>query len=399
MLADLGRLAEELDPAGAVDEVEEDELAHVAAGHDPAGEAAHLLRSRRPARAASASARTAATSSRSGKRFGRLAIGVASASGLGRLGKKALRPASYRPDRSSEREAPPMMKRIIRKKLFKPTLIAFATALFIVFPTAASAMPIDPTPATPSTAGPTSFRPQLRPTAGTRPRSHGDSVLHRRLVQRRRQADGVLDADGRHADLNEQLPLPQHRDCARVRDPAHRPPRDGGREDPARPAHPGPPVTPPVRRLPRYGPVASAAGPTGGPGISNPFCRPSSNEPLRELFELRAIHSDRRVDGDAVPGLIETVDPEDRAGCRPPSQSAASRTARSPARPARDVAGDEAVADLDAAAVGTHSQARRTNLEQHDRGNCNRNTAQMPASASTRVTRIPPKNTPPTMPS
>jgi hypothetical protein len=35
-----------------------------------------------------------------------------------------------------------MMKRIIRKKLFKPTLIAFATALFIVFPTAASAMPM-----------------------------------------------------------------------------------------------------------------------------------------------------------------------------------------------------------------------------------------------------------------
>lgn len=35
-----------------------------------------------------------------------------------------------------------MMKRIIRKRLFKPTLIAFATALFIVFPTAASAMPM-----------------------------------------------------------------------------------------------------------------------------------------------------------------------------------------------------------------------------------------------------------------
>ncbi len=35
-----------------------------------------------------------------------------------------------------------MMKRIIRKKLFKPTLIAFATALFIVFPTVASAMPM-----------------------------------------------------------------------------------------------------------------------------------------------------------------------------------------------------------------------------------------------------------------
>ena len=33
-----------------------------------------------------------------------------------------------------------MMKRIIRKKLFKPTLIAFATALFIV--PAASAMPM-----------------------------------------------------------------------------------------------------------------------------------------------------------------------------------------------------------------------------------------------------------------
>ena len=35
-----------------------------------------------------------------------------------------------------------MMKRILRKKLFKPTLIAFATALFIVFPTVASAMPM-----------------------------------------------------------------------------------------------------------------------------------------------------------------------------------------------------------------------------------------------------------------
>jgi hypothetical protein len=35
-----------------------------------------------------------------------------------------------------------MMKRILRKRLFKPTLIAFATALFIVFPTTASAMPM-----------------------------------------------------------------------------------------------------------------------------------------------------------------------------------------------------------------------------------------------------------------
>ncbi len=39
-----------------------------------------------------------------------------------------------------------MMKRIIRKKLFKPTLIAFATALFIV--PAASAMPMQDTSGT-----------------------------------------------------------------------------------------------------------------------------------------------------------------------------------------------------------------------------------------------------------
>jgi hypothetical protein len=35
-----------------------------------------------------------------------------------------------------------MMKLILRKDLFKPTLIAFATALVIVLPTAASAMPM-----------------------------------------------------------------------------------------------------------------------------------------------------------------------------------------------------------------------------------------------------------------
>jgi|1186.fasta_scaffold286618_2 hypothetical protein len=35
-----------------------------------------------------------------------------------------------------------MMKLILRKNLFKPTLLAFATALVIVFPTAASAMPM-----------------------------------------------------------------------------------------------------------------------------------------------------------------------------------------------------------------------------------------------------------------
>ena len=62
--------AEELDPARAVDEVEEDELPHVAAREHAAGEPALARRLLARARARSASARTAAISSRSGKRFG-----------------------------------------------------------------------------------------------------------------------------------------------------------------------------------------------------------------------------------------------------------------------------------------------------------------------------------------
>src|SRR5262249_62108807 len=56
------------------------------------------------------------------------------------------------PTAHPKREAPPMMKRILRKKLSKPILIAFATALFIV--PAASAMPMtDPG----NTAAPQAF--------------------------------------------------------------------------------------------------------------------------------------------------------------------------------------------------------------------------------------------------
>ena len=52
------RGAEELDPAGAVDEVEEDELAHVAARHDAAGEAPRPRAPSAPGSSGSASART-----------------------------------------------------------------------------------------------------------------------------------------------------------------------------------------------------------------------------------------------------------------------------------------------------------------------------------------------------
>ena len=64
-------VAEQLDPPRAVDEVEERELAHVAPRHHSPGEA-ELLRRSVPASSASASARTAAISSRSGKRFGNM---------------------------------------------------------------------------------------------------------------------------------------------------------------------------------------------------------------------------------------------------------------------------------------------------------------------------------------
>ena len=61
--------AEELDPAAAVDEVEEDELAHVAPREHASGEPPRLV-ALGPASSASASARTAAISSRSGNLFG-----------------------------------------------------------------------------------------------------------------------------------------------------------------------------------------------------------------------------------------------------------------------------------------------------------------------------------------
>ena len=63
-------LAEELDPPGAVDEVEEDELAHVAPREYAAGDT-HVPSPVSPGSSGSAAARTAATSSRSGNRLGR----------------------------------------------------------------------------------------------------------------------------------------------------------------------------------------------------------------------------------------------------------------------------------------------------------------------------------------
>ena len=42
-LARTARVAHELDTSGAVDEVEEDELSHLAAGHHPAGETPRIL--------------------------------------------------------------------------------------------------------------------------------------------------------------------------------------------------------------------------------------------------------------------------------------------------------------------------------------------------------------------
>ena len=60
---------------GAVDEVEEGELPHLAAREHAPGEPALVGRPRRPARAPSASARTAAISSRSGKRFAAIGAG------------------------------------------------------------------------------------------------------------------------------------------------------------------------------------------------------------------------------------------------------------------------------------------------------------------------------------
>ena len=67
-LARLRRLADHLDPARAVDDVEEDELAHVAPRHRPAGDPA-VVSADCPASSGSHSSRTAAISSRSGKRF------------------------------------------------------------------------------------------------------------------------------------------------------------------------------------------------------------------------------------------------------------------------------------------------------------------------------------------
>jgi hypothetical protein len=45
-VARLPRVAHELDPAGAIDEVEEDELSHLAPRHCAAGEPARVLRLR-----------------------------------------------------------------------------------------------------------------------------------------------------------------------------------------------------------------------------------------------------------------------------------------------------------------------------------------------------------------
>ena len=42
-VADPARVAHELDAAGAVDQIEEDELAHLAARHDAAGETPRLV--------------------------------------------------------------------------------------------------------------------------------------------------------------------------------------------------------------------------------------------------------------------------------------------------------------------------------------------------------------------
>ena len=58
--------AQELDPAGAVDEVEEDELPHVTPRHHPSGQRAASRCASPPSSSLSASARTAAISSRSG---------------------------------------------------------------------------------------------------------------------------------------------------------------------------------------------------------------------------------------------------------------------------------------------------------------------------------------------
>src|SRR5262249_44742156 len=64
--------AEELDAAGAVDEVEERQLPHVAPGEDASREAARRFRlAARPDSSGSAAARTTAISSRSGNRLGR----------------------------------------------------------------------------------------------------------------------------------------------------------------------------------------------------------------------------------------------------------------------------------------------------------------------------------------
>jgi len=71
-LAGLRRLADHLDAAGAVDDVEEDELAHVTARHraarDPAARLRRLTRLERLTLL-----RTAAISARSGKRLGGVA--------------------------------------------------------------------------------------------------------------------------------------------------------------------------------------------------------------------------------------------------------------------------------------------------------------------------------------
>ena len=66
-------LAQELNPAGAVDEVEEDELPVPAAGHHAAGDPP-LLGTLLAGSSGSASARTEAMSTRSGKRLGNEAM-------------------------------------------------------------------------------------------------------------------------------------------------------------------------------------------------------------------------------------------------------------------------------------------------------------------------------------
>ena len=69
-LARAVRRAEELDPARAVDQVEEGQLPHVATCKHTARQPPLVRRPRCPGSRSSASARTAAISSRSGKRFG-----------------------------------------------------------------------------------------------------------------------------------------------------------------------------------------------------------------------------------------------------------------------------------------------------------------------------------------